>query len=342
MNLQELKKTLNSNWETVFDKLNITYEVLGDNVYSTCPVHENSDNKRALSYSISKGIWKCWTRDCQQDHNNDIYGLIKGTLSQQNGIDIEFKDVLSWCKNTLKINISSSTVSTKKLRNEQKEDEFEEIVKKLTNTVKHKDFDSIELEDGIIYPSKYFIDRGFKSSTLKYFKVGDCVNKTSKMYDRAIIPIYDDNGSSIVGIIARTIKEYKSPKFLISKGLDKRYCLYNYHNALKSAIEKSCLFICEGQGDVWKLYESGVTNAISIFGKVISKEQEDKILKLPVTSLIVLTDNDQAGREAKTQIQRQFNRTHRLVFPQLKSKDIGDMSVPQIKKDILINLQGLY
>lgn len=340
MNLQELKKTLNNNWKTVFEKLNITYEVIGDNAYSTCPVHENSDNKRALSYSINKGIWKCWTRDCQQDHNNDIYGLIMGTLSQQSGINIEFKDVLAWCKHTLKLNIAHSFNHVVK---EKREDEFEEIVTKLTNKIKHKDFDTIELEEGILYPSTYFIGRGFKSSTLTYFHVGDCVNKTSKMYDRAIIPIYDDNGSNIVGVIARSMKEYKSPKFLISpKGLDKRYCIYNYHNATKSAIEKSCLFICEGQGDVWKLHESGVANAISIFGRAISKEQEDKILKLPVTSLIVLTDNDQAGREAKTQIQRQFNRTHKLIFPQLKSKDIGDMSVAQIKKDILINLQGLY
>lgn len=342
MNLQELKKTLNNNWETVFDKLNISYEVLGDNVYSTCPVHENSDNKRALSYSINKGIWKCWTRDCQQNHNNDIYGLIKGTLSQQKGIDIEFKDVLSWCKNTLKINIPHNSRAIKSTLKKSEDDEFEQLITKLTKKVKHKDLDTIELEEGIVYPSKYFIGRGFKASTLQYFKVGDCVNKTSKMYDRAIIPIYDDDGKSVVGIIARSTKEYKSPKFLISKGLDKRYCLYNYHNAIKCAITKSCLFICEGQGDVWKLYESGVNNVISVFGKIISKEQEDKILKLPVTTLVILTDNDQAGREAKTQIQRQFHRTHKLIFPQLKSKDIGDMSISQINKEILINLQGLY
>lgn len=337
MNLQELKKTLNNNWQLVFDKLNIPYEILGDNVYSTCPVHENSDNKRALSYSINKGIWKCWTRDCQQEHNNDIYGLIKGTLAQQNGIDINFKDVLSWCKSTLNI----TTVSNSK-KIQQPQEEFDILINKLKNNIKHKNFEKIELEDDIIYPSKYFISRGFKASTLKYFKVGDCVNTSSKMYDRAIIPIYDDLGKDVIGIIGRTIKEYRSPKFLISKGLDKRYCLYNYHNAIKRAIETSCMFICEGQGDVWRLYESGVTNVISIFGKVISKEQEDKILKLPITKLVIITDNDQAGREAKTQIQRQFSRSHKLIFPHLKNKDVGEMSVNQVKKDILSSLEGLY
>jgi 5S rRNA maturation endonuclease (ribonuclease M5) len=336
MNLQELKKTLNNNWEMIFQKLDIDYEQLGDNVYSTCPVHDNSDNKRAFSYCTKKGIWKCWTRDCQHDHNNDIYGLIKGTLSKKEGIDLEFKDVLKWCKSTLNIhNVSHQ----KKI--EKKEDEFEHIIDSFKRKISQKTFEKIELEDSSI-PSKYFLGRGFKSSTLKFFEIGDCVNNKSKMYDRAIIPIYDDAGKSVIGLIGRAVKEYKTPKFLISKGFDKRYCLYNYHNAISKTLETSCLFICEGQGDVWKLYESGVLNAVSIFGKVVSKEQEDKILKLPITTLVVLTDNDQAGREAKTQIQRQFSRTHRLIFPQLKSKDIGDMSIVHIKKDILSNIEGLY
>lgn len=337
MNLQELKKTLNNNWQLVFDKLDISYERLGDNAYSVCPVHENSDNKRAFSYAIDKGIWKCWTRDCQQEHNNDIYGLIKGTLSKQNGIDIEFKDVLKWSKSVLNID---HIKHKKKLPNI--EDEFENIVTKITKKTAHKTFNTIELENGIIYPSQYFLTRGFKKSTLKHFEVGDCVNNASKMYDRAIIPIRDDDGKNIIGIIARAIKEYKSPKFLISKGFDKRYCLYNYHNAKKSSIDKTALFICEGQGDVWKLYEAGVENVVGIFGKVISKEQEEKILQLPITKLVILTDNDQAGREAKTHIQRQFNRTHKLIFPQLHNKDVGEMSVNQIKKDILNALEGLY
>lgn len=336
MNLQELKKTLNNNWEIIFQKLDIDYEQLGDNVYSTCPVHENSDNKRAFSYCTKKGIWKCWTRDCQHDHNNDIYGLIKGALSKQQGIDIEFKDVLTWCRSILKFGKISHS---KKI--EKQEDEFEHIINNFKKEINQKTFEQIELED-ITIPSKYFISRGFKPSTLEFFKIGDCVNTKSKMYDRAIVPIYDDSGQSIIGLIGRSMKDYKSPKFLISKGFDKRYCLYNYNNAITKALERSCLFICEGQGDVWKLYEAGVLNAVSIFGKIVSKEQEDKILKLPITTLIVLTDNDQAGREAKTQIQRQFNRTHKLIFPQLKHKDIGEMSIVNIKKDILSKVEGLY
>ena len=81
MNLKKLKQKLNSEAELVFEKLGMECENFGGNIYSTCPIHEGSDNPRAFSFSPEKGIWKCWTRDCQLEHNNDIFGLIVGVLS---------------------------------------------------------------------------------------------------------------------------------------------------------------------------------------------------------------------------------------------------------------------
>jgi DNA primase len=146
----------------------------------------------------------------------------------------------------------------------------------------------------------------------------------------------------LVGIVGRSTKEYRQPKFLFyPKGFDKRYFLYNYHRAVEHIKRTNALFIVEGQGDVWRLYEAGVKNAMSIFGKTITKEQESKINKLPITHLIVLTDNDQAGREAKVQIKRQFGRMYKLTFPVIKSKDIGDMKIKDIKI-LLESLKGSY
>src|SRR6056300_254986 len=190
-------------------------------------------------------------------------------------------------------------------------------------------------------PSEYFHGRGFNKRTLKYFDVGDCINKGT-MYERSIIPIHNDDGTQLVGIVGRSTKEYRQPKFLFyPKGFDKRYFLYNYHRAVEHIKRTNALFIVEGQGDVWRLYEAGVKNAMSIFGKTITKEQESKINKLPITHLIVLTDNDQAGREANVQIKRQFERMYKLTFPVIKSKDIGDMKIKDIKI-LLESLKGSY
>lgn len=342
MNLKQLKQQLNDNANLVFERLGMNCEVFSDNIYSTCPVHAGSDNPRAFSFSINKGMWKCWTRDCQNDCGNDIFGLIKGALSSKHGKDVEFSEVLNWSKTLLNIRDKRIT-TTISPHQEILIDPFYQMIDILNAKdveVTHK---SLNLDFNINYPSEYFINRGFKRETLEYFNVGDCKDVKSAMNERSVIPIHNDDGSEIIAVIGRTIREYRSPKFLFyPKGFDKRYVFYNYHRAVKRAIETSCLFLVEGQGDVWRLFEAGVENVVGMFGKTITKEQENKLYKLPITHLIVLTDNDQAGRESKLQIKRQFNRMFRLSFPKLTSKDIGDMSTDQIQSTILKSLKGTF
>ena len=339
MDLHKLKILLNSKAETIFKKLGMDCEVLGDNIYSKCPIHEGSDNPRAFSYSVDKGIWKCWTRDCQHQYNNDIFGVIRGALSNSEGVDVGFKEALKWSCDLL--DLKRGKVQHKQPVEEP--NEFVELVLLLNHSIAQKEHIEIDAECDLKIPSPYFISRGFKKETLNYFEVGDCVNPKSKLYDRAIIPIHNDDGSKLVSLIGRSVKDYKLPKFLFSpKGFDKRYFFYNLHRAINRAKETGCLFLVEGQGDVWRLYESGIHNVVGILGKTITKEQEDKLLKMPVTHLIILTDNDQAGRESKTQIQRQLGRVFKLTFPKISTKDIGEMTVDQIKNKILPQVKGTY
>ncbi len=339
MNLKQLKQKLNDEAELVFEKLGMECECFGGNIYSTCPIHEDSDNPRAFSFSPEKGIWKCWTRDCQLEHNNDIFGLIAGVLSARCGENLEFKDALQWISkefDTSKYKGNYNNISA------VDEDEFSQLIK----NIKKKEYSiqdkAIDIGCDACVPSSYFYGRGFKKTTLKYFGVGDC-NDKGIMKERAIIPIHNDSGQILVGAIARSVKEYRQPKFLFyPSGFNKRFCFYNFHRAIKKAKETNCLYILEGQGDVWKMHECGVKNAVSIFGKTISKEQEQKIRGLPITKLVILTDNDQAGREARVQIKRQLGRMYNLIFPKLENKDIGDMKIKDIKEKILSNLRGTY
>jgi len=338
MDLKQIKNQLNDNIEKVLDKLKIEYEKFGDNIYSKCPIHDSSDNPRAFSYSIDRKIWKCWTRDCQHEFSNDIFGLIRGALSNQTGEEVDFKQALKWaCK---LLNIKSGYKQTKTV--EIQEDDIDRIIKIFNKKECTHNKKSIDLQCPLLTPSEYFIQRGFSAHTLEHFGVGDCHEKGT-LKDRAIIPIHDEDGDCLVGAIGRTIKEYRNPKFLIyPKGFDKRYYFYNYHRAIHKAQETSCLFIMEGQGDVWKMYEAGVTNAVSLFGKTISEQHESKLSKMAITNLVILMDNDQAGRESKIQIQRQLGRMYKLIFPRISNKDVGDMSVEKIKSEILSNLKGYY
>lgn len=338
MNLKQVKQNLNNNIELVFKTLNIEYEVFGDNIYSICPAHESSDNPRAFSFSKEKGIWKCWTRDCQHHFGNDIFGVIRGSLSLNSGEEIDFKKALKWSCDLL--DIKNKTIKQK--INVTQDNDFEKIVGLFCNNPKCHEPKPISIECNIEYPSMYFLSRGFKEETLKFFGVGDCHDKSSKLKDRSIIPIHSDDGECVVGLIGRSLKEYRNPKFLIyPAGFDKRYFLYNYHNAIKKAKDTSCLYIVEGQGDVWKLHENGVQNVVGVFGKTISKQQEDKLMSLPITHLVILTDNDQSGRESKIQIKRQLGRSFKLTFPRMNAKDVGDMSNEMVR-EMLLTLKGTY
>lgn len=342
MDLHQIKNELKNNYELIFQKLGIKYEIFGDNLYCNCPIHNNSDNPRGFSYCISKGYWKCWTRNCQHDHKSDLLGLIGGVLSKHYGSDILFKQALDWACDCLQIKINKKYNKT--LNNNREENKYQDILDIVNIFGEQKQQQS---SNKISLPknpkiSQYFLDRDFNKETLEYFEIYENHNIDS-LKDRAIIPIYNDQGKEIVGLIARSIKEYKIPKFLIyPKGFDKKFYLYNYHRAIETAKKTSCLFIVEGQGDVWKLHEAGVKNAVSIFGKDITLEQEQKIQKMPVTKLIILTDNDQAGRESKIKIKRQFSRSHCVIFPKIYAKDIGDMNIKDINDKILCQLRGLY
>lgn len=340
MNLQQIKKKLNENAHLVFAELGMKCETFSDNIYSTCPIHEGSDNPRAFSFSPDKGIWKCWTRDCQHEHRNDMFGLIAGALSAKEGREVEFKEALGWACKVL--NIKQTYQRNIQPVEETIEDPLYDLVNILNKKPDVNQHKPITISCNLSTPSEYFVARGYNKKTMKHFGVGDCYDE-GIMKERAIIPIHDDEGKDLVGVIGRSLRDYRIPKFLFNpKGFDKRYYFYNFHRAIKKVKETSCLYVVEGQGDVWRLYEAGVLNAVSIFGKTITEQQQQKLLKLPITHLVILTDNDQAGRESKVQIKRQLGRMYKLTFPQLQHKDIGDMKVKDIKSTILSGLKGTY
>ena len=337
--LAKLKELIYKNVEMVFGSLGIEAELDGGSYVSCCPIHEDSDNPTAFTYSVDKNIWKCWTHDCHQEYSSDIFGLIRGVLSKQQGKEVSFGETLSWCFRVL--NIDTREVNTVEIQ-KQAPDSFAGLVDKFYKEDKNAVEDTPGREWDKIVPSEYFIGRGFAPETLDHFEVGDCkVNGLMKY--RAVIPIHNKDGSMVVGSIGRATLDYLDPKFVIEPGFNKRNYFYNHHRAVDKIKETSCAFLSEGQGNVWRLWECGVTNAISMLGKKLSPYHETLLDEMGVTTIVVLTDHDQPGREAKIEIQRQYSRLYRLIFPKVPTRrDIGQMSPTVVKDTILSNLKGLY
>ena len=336
LDLREVKNIIFSDISKILDSFNLKYEHLGDNVFLRCPIHEESDNSRAISISLDKMTWRCWTRGCHEQYNTDIFGFVKGVLSRDK--EANFSDALKYICKTYKI--KSDSVIKKERTYNAPEDEFNACVKIFKNKGV-EEYCKIVNNIKTCGQSEYFMSRGFNKETLKQFNIEDCIEKKSPMRYRAIIPVHCDQGKQI-GYIARSTKDYIVPKYLFSKNFKKTDHLYNYHRAINKSQQLSCIFIVEGQGDVWRLYEAGVYNCMSLFGKDMSQQQKTKLIRSGVTNLIILTDNDQAGRESKIKIQRTLNRMFSLKFPSMSRKDIGAMSIKKIQEEILPQIQGLY
>ena len=332
LDLKKVKNIIFEDIEKLLDSFDLEYEQVADNIFMKCPIHEGSDNPQGLSISLGRQAWRCWTRGCHEHYNTDIFGLVKGILQTDS-----FSDALKYVCNLY--NVSGAKTDAKK-KVKPKEDLFGSLVK----TVRKKQdlvniqpqIERVETSDG----SPYFESRGFSRKTLSHFNVRDCNNNKSPMRHRSIIPIY--SGGSEIGYIARSTKDWLQPKYLFSSGIKKTDYLYNYDGAIEAVKESKCIFLVEGQGDVWKLWECGVKNAVGLFGKDISNKQRSLLLKSGATTLVILTDNDQAGRESKIYIKRDAGRLFKLVFPHMHTKDLGNMLTETIKENILKDLQGYY
>ena len=332
LDLNKVKQIIFEDICVLLDDLDLEYSQVADNIFMRCPIHEGSDNDQAVSISLTKQTWRCWTRGCHESCHTDIFGFVKGVLDTES-----FSEALKYiCR--------LYDVGAARTEERQKDTIKDDNFRCLMQAIRGKKYTCTpELSQATVKTldtSPYFEGRGFKRSTLSYFDIRDCSDTSSPMRHRSIIPI-TFNGVR-VGHIARSNKQWLTPKYLFSGGLKKTDYLYNYDNAINAAQDKVCMFLVEGQGDVWRLYESGVHNAVGLFGKDISMPQRALLLKSGVTTLVILTDNDQAGRESKIKIKREMGRLFNLVFPKMHTKDLGDMSTEQIHNQILPDLKGCY
>lgn len=190
-------------------------------------------------------------------------------------------------------------------------------------------------------PSPYFINRGFSPEVLSEFDVGDCFSVGKKMYGRAVVPVYDED-YNYVGCVGRTTNDAYQPKWINSDKFKKTLYLYGYNITKKYAQKKGALFLVEGQGDVWKLYQSGIKNAAGIFGSHLGEDQLIILEKSGVLDIVILTDNDAAGEKAALQIKERGGRRFNYIRPKFEAKDVGDMTEQEINEVIKPQTEGLY
>jgi len=151
------------------------------------------------------------------------------------------------------------------------------------------------------FRSDLFNKDDFSNLTLDHFEVaGGYVDDYG--IPRDVIPIRDHSGE-LVAFSFRDIRDdYDSDfKYIATPDFDKDRVLYNMHNA-KSYGEKLPLILVEGFKSVWRLQSLGLDNCIAIMGSKISEGQVSLLQSFAFEGIIVMLDNDKAGKEGTESI----------------------------------------
>jgi DNA primase len=173
-------------------------------------------------------------------------------------------------------------------------------------------------------PQKYMHDRGFDDETLMYFGIG-----YSNKQDMIITPMHDPKGMC-VGFIGRSIegKIFKNSRFLPKKRVP-----WNYHRAKKYG---DIVIIVESAFDAMRIHQAGYPNVVALLGGSLSEEQL-WLLERSFSKVIIMTDNDEAGRKLGHRIAELFAGTvywaaygDRDLYPR-DTKDAGDMTDEEIR-----------
>lgn len=165
---------------------------------------------------------------------------------------------------------------------------------------------------------RYYEGRRISLDSINKFSLGYSQNQ-----DMVIIPVSNPDGSIFVGFVGRSVegKEFKNtPK------LPKSKILFNLHRARKY----DTVYVVESSFDAIRLDQNGVP-AVATLGANVSKTQTDLLTKY-FNDVIVVGDNDDAGKEMQKKILDRLGHRATLISLPSRFKDIGDMQDSDIKE----------
>lgn len=326
-----LNKLAANNIERFLKELGIDYEIYDKRITLPCPVHKG-DNPEGCSiyYKSEFPYWKCFTHNCHSE-GKGIVKLISGILNCSYG------EAVRWIECRVG---KAESINTEKFSfiYENKKDKKVENRKIMTRE---------EFLKKTLRPAKYFLERGFKKDTLMKYDVGNW-----SVTGEIVIPVYDDKYANVIGYIERTKHKkcclcdlyHDFSKLCPTTKEEKLLCrkwknsyqfysdqsFYNMWFAKESIIESHTVFLVEGQGDVWRMYESGINNCLGMYGVSLKPGQRKILDDLGVKNIILFLDPDEAGLEAAKEIERLYGRYYN--FYRFESKyDPGDSSEEYIR-----------
>lgn len=349
--------------ESLLDHFELEYKSNGKMMSMCCPIH-GGDNPSAISLYYTgdnyRGNWKCRTHNCEKVFKGSIIGFIRGIISarkykweKEGDKFCSFKEAVEFATSFIKKDLDSIKISGS--------DRNKKAFTALVNYI-HQETQSTEklikrevITKSLNIPAQYFIDRKYSSDILTKYDVGLCEKSGKEMSSRVVVPIYDNDYKYMVGCSGRSIFEqcrlcgsYHDPnkscpdeehrwiysKWRHSKDFKSQNHLYNFWFAKQNIMSSAVAIIVESPGNVWRLEENGIHNSVAIFGSSMSDRQKIILDSSGAMSLVILTDNDEAGKKAAEQIKEKCQNTYKIYIPKISKNDIGEMTNQEIDKEI--------
>ena len=110
--------------------------------------------------------------------------------------------------------------------------------------------------------------------------------------------------------------------------------MYNIWFAKSKILETTKVILVESPGNIWKLEESGIHNAVALFGANLSDRQKMLLDGSGAMTIITIMDNDEAGQKAAKTIKDKCKNTYNVININISKPDIAEMSEEEIQKEI--------
>jgi len=328
----------------IFQQLGFDVNDFGYYISCACPVHDG-DNPNAFTMNTDSdhpyfGMWKCWTQSCEENYINTPVGLMRILLSKINEEDVSFDDTITYCMSLVETNFEDLNKESSNVVFSSALSKFERAMQRREKN-KSSGIARKQVRLSLQRPAEYYLNRGYSKDVLDEFDVGVCVDQTKQMRNRIVAPVYDDDFECMVGCVGRIAHEdYNGKKWINSKEFYTGAWLYGYWLSKDHIRKTRTAILVEGQGDMWRLWEAGIKNVVGMFGSSLTDAQSRILETSGAFTLILLTDNDDAGKKGRKSIRKKCERIFNIVEIDLSAKDIGEMNIKQIDEEIKPKLEG--
>jgi hypothetical protein len=301
----------------------------GRSLRGRCPVHKGRD----ANFEVRTGgrtlpvYWACFSNHCEKNDQlkNNLLGLVRGAISENPDRPVTLHAAQRYLEEFLARDPGRAPARPARAARP---------ARKTLSLTRH------QVRAVLRIPSAYFVGRGFDPGVLDRLDVG-----ASDRLKRAVVPIYDDEGSTCVGYISRSVHPFCAecewchpaddpcvwgePRWMFPADFPKSEYLFSYADARRS--DSSFVLLVEGVPDVLRAAEAGIP-AVAAFGTDISAAQTKKLVALD-KKVVVAFDNDDAGSKAGTataELLRREGLSVEVRHPPAVFKDVGEMAARDV------------